>query len=481
MKKRSWMLIAACCLLLVGCKKGGDTPETEGSPLFQGELERNVTIRVLENDTAIERGYFKELIEAFNEKYKEYGIVAVDANMDQYLDLANDGPYGYGPDVLYQANDILMKYVKGKHILPLPVEQLDAYKEIPEIAWKAYQTEMDGNLYICGVPVNVQAPMLYYRKDMLPEGWETNWDADKNNVPDMLENWNAMYRYSTERKAADSSKYGFMVSLNVPYTSSGYLFSYGGYIFGKGNTDPSDIGFNGGEAYKGAMLIKQLAGIMNEESIDDTIRGNAYSKIADGTYFATVTTPDVYTTFVKELTLAYEKEGLSTEDAKKKAEENIIMAALPKLPVSGDISDDSTEFVDLKAMGGINGYAISAYTSAPNASLAFVDFATSYDMLMKRNEYLGVAPARNDAATAAGGLSEILYNNLENGNVVVMPSIQEVAQIWDPMNTFFSDLAKDAFRNAGEQKYTSKEGFQAGLDTINKQIYDAIFTLSTGE
>ena len=34
--------------------------------------------------------------------------------MDQYLDLANDGPYGYGPDVLYQANDVIMQYAKGK-------------------------------------------------------------------------------------------------------------------------------------------------------------------------------------------------------------------------------------------------------------------------------------------------------------------------------------------------------------------------------
>ena len=49
------------------------------------------------------------MINAFNEKYAEYGIVAVDANMDQYSNLADDGPYGYGPDVLYQANDSLMK------------------------------------------------------------------------------------------------------------------------------------------------------------------------------------------------------------------------------------------------------------------------------------------------------------------------------------------------------------------------------------
>ena len=70
------------------------------------------------------RDILKELITAFNEAYADQGITAVDANMDQYLDLANDGPYGYGPDALYQANDVIMQYAKGKHIYPLPVQQL---------------------------------------------------------------------------------------------------------------------------------------------------------------------------------------------------------------------------------------------------------------------------------------------------------------------------------------------------------------------
>lgn len=486
MKKRRKMITALllCSILLSGCSKNNDssantTNTSSGSPLFDGELEQNVTIRVLENDTAIERGYIGELITAFNEAYKEYGIVAVDANMDQYLDLANDGPYGYGPDVLYQANDVLMKYVKGKHILPLPVATLDCFEQVPDVAWDAYKTELDGKMYTCGVPVNVQATMLYYRKDLLPSNWETVWDDDKNKVPDMVENWNDMFAYSKAVHEADSSKYGYMESIYEPYFSAGYLFSYGAYVFGSNNTDPKDIGLSSGEAAKGAWVLKQLAGVMNEESIDDTIKRNAYSKLADGTYFATVTTPDVYTTFIKELVMVYEKEGLLGEAAIQKAEENLIITALPKLPSSGDLTEENAELIDTKSMGGINGYAISAYTKAPNACLAFVDFATSYDMMMKRNEYLGIAPARNDAANAAGGLSTILYEKLSTGNIVVMPSIQEVAQIWTPMNTFFSDLAKDAFRKSGEQKYTDLGSFQIGLETMGQQIYDAIFTLTT--
>lgn len=493
MKKRISILMALCMAvgMVAGCGDAADeagsttgsqtTEESAsagtGSSVFTGELEHNVTIRVLENDTAISKGYFDELLTAFNEAYAEYGIVAVDANMDQYLDLANDGPYGYGPDVLYQANDVIMQYVDGKHIYPLPVEQLECYDQIPETAWDAYCTTVNGTDYYCGVPVNVQAPMLYYRTDLLPENWETEWDDDANGVPDMVENWNDMYAFSVERHTEDASKYGYMKSLYDTYFSSGFLFTYGGYVFGDNNTNPEDIGFSAGESEKGAWVLSQLASTMNEECIDDTITTNAYSKLADGTYFATITTPDVYTTFFDELVMEYEKEGMTTADAKAAAEKNLVMTTLPKLPESGDLSEEDPTLVDSKSMGGINGYAVSAYTKAPNACLAFIDFATSYEMMVKRSEMLGIAPARDDAAQTAGGTSELLYQNLESGNIVLMPSIKEVAQIWTPAQTFFTDLAKDAFRSDSEKKYTDLTSMKEGLEQVDAQIYDAIFTL----
>lgn len=490
----SLMLMSTLLIsLFAGC--GGNTSETVaqegqgqenetqtaksagGSAVFTGELEKNVTIQVLENDTAISKGYFQKLIDAFNEEYAEYGIVAVDANMDQYLDLANDGPYGYGPDVLYQANDVVMQYAEGKHIYPLPVEQLECYGQIPEAAWNAYKVEVNRNTYICGVPVNVQAPMLYYRMDLLPENWEKEWDDNGNQIPDMVESWNDMYAFSAERHAADTNQYGYMKSLSDMYFSSGFLFSYGAFIFGEGNTNPEEIGFAAGEAEKGAWVLSQLAGTMNEDCIDDTITTNAYSKLADGTYFATISTPDVYSMFLDEMKGQYEGEGLSEEDALAKAKENLVMTNLPQLPESGDLTEENPVLIDTKTMGGVNGYAISAYTDAPNACLAFVDFATSYEMMMERSERLGIAPAREDVASEAGGTSQLLYSSLEAGNIVLMPSIEEVSQIWIPGQTFFIDLAKDVFRGEGEKKYTDLKSMKNGLADMSDQIYDAIFTL----
>ena len=487
MKKRliSGVLLAAMMLTsLAGCGAATDSKEEAQASkdavtgaIFDGTLEENVTIRVLENDTAISKGYFQELIDAFNAEYAQYGITAVDANMDQYLDLANDGPYGYGPDVLYQANDVLMQYAQGKHIYPLPVEALECYEQVPEEAWEAYKTNVEGSEYYCGVPVNIQAPMLYYRKDLLPEGWESTWDKDANGVPDMTENWRDMYLFSRERHEADSTKYGYMKSIYDVYFSSGFLFSYGAYVFGDENTDTTDIGFAAGDAEKGAYVLQQLAGVMNEDCLDDTITTNAYSRLGDGTYFATLSTPDMYSTFMDEMAKEYEKNGKDADEAMELAKENLVMTGLPKLPESGDLEDEDTATIDTVSMGGMNGYAISAYTQAPNACLAFVDFATSYEMMMKRSELLGVAPARADAAKDAGEVSADLFDRLHNNQIVLMPSVDGVSQIWTPGQTFFIDVAKDAFRPENERKYKDMAALKDGLTDMSQQIYDAINTL----
>ncbi len=440
-----------------------------GNEKFTGEIERNVTLRILENDTAKEQGYLKELLDAFNAEYAEYGIKAVDANMDQYTDLETGGPYGYGPDVLYQANDALMKYVDGKHILPLPIEKTDCYQYIGEKAWAAYQSAVQGQTFTFGVPVNIQQPLLYYRADLLPENWQSEWDENENGVPDMIENWSDMYRFSQKiRQDSGGSKYGYMKSLNDGYFASGYFFSYGGYVFGgEDGKDTKDIGFSKNDGYKGAKIIRQLASVMNLECTEDTITRNSYSRMAQGTYFATMTTPDVYTMFVKEMVNAGYTEAYALE--------NIKMVDVPQLPVSGDLEDKSQGFKDMTVMGGVNGYAVSSYTKAPNAALAFVNFATSYKMINRRCELLGISPARSDIADELGGLNETINDNLDSGSIYVMPSVRALAQVWTPLQTFCAKLADDAL--TGKNAFVSDEALKNGISGVDKQIYDSIHTL----
>ncbi len=458
-------IVVICASVFVAC----DKPQEDGL----------VTLRILENDTAKKNGYLDWLLTEFNKKY-EGQATAVDADMDEYADLENDGPYGYGPDVLYQANDVLMKYVEGKHIYPIQIDQLESYEKIPQNAWNAYKATVDGNTVYCGVPVNVQQPLLYYRKDQLPADWQTQWDKNANDIPDMVEFWNEMYAYSQTIRSADKTKFGFALQLNNEYFNSGFLFSYGGYVFGQNNTDDTDIGMSNGNAKLGGKIIWDLAGIMDEKCLDDSFTVGRESMIANGTIFATICTPDMTGSFVKELSLEYQRQGLTEEQASQKVEENLVITGLPKLPSNGDITTrqdvtDQSLWIAQKTMGGVNGYGISSYCKNRDWALKFVEFATSKEAVAKRAEILGVVPARSDALkNQQGQAMEITFQNLQDGTLVVMPSISSVRAIWSPIASGFKTIATDG---CGEKKLTI-DSIQAILETIDDNIYKAIHTFS---
>ena len=124
-----------------------------------------------------------------------------------------------------------------------------------------------------------------------------------------------MYRYSAQIRQNDKSKFGFALQLNNEYFNSGFLFSYGGYVFGKNNTDDTDIGLSNGNAKLGAKVIWDLAGIMDEKCADDSFTNARTTMLANGTIFATICTPDITTNFLKDLALEYQNEGLSEAEA----------------------------------------------------------------------------------------------------------------------------------------------------------------------
>lgn len=463
-----------------------------GSESVSQDADGTITLRILENDTAKEKGYLDELINAFNEAYADKGIQVVDANMDEYSDLAENGPYGYGPDVLYQANDKLMTYAEDKHLLAVNPEEFECFDYTSEAAWNAFEINVDGEVYTCGIPVNVQEPMLFYRNDKMPENWESEWDDNQNGVADFFENWNDLYKYSKHLRDTDSSangdsQYGYMSSLNNLYLNSNFLFSYGAYVFGEGEDgtlDSSDIGFANADTANGVNAMIQFAELMNESCIDDTITQNRAEKIATGEYFCAVSTPDTYTSFVEKLAVEYESQGMTEEEAKEAAEENMRMIELPALmPADGDLTKDAdtmsdADWVDTVVMGGINGYGISAYTEHRDACIEFVNFATSYDMLSLRAKLLGIAPTRSDVASDSGDTSDTIFSSLNDGRIVLMPSIKAVDQIWTPVQTLMGDFAKDAFRTDGEKKYSSSTEVQAALESACQDIYNAIYTLA---
>ena len=70
----------------------------------------------------------------------------------------------------------------------------------------------------------------------------------------------------------------------------------------------------------------------------------------------------------------------------------------------------------------------------------------------------------------------MISENLDNGSIYVMPSVRELSQVWTPLQTFCAQLADDVLKNKG--KYETLEAIQEGLENVDRQIYDAIHTLS---
>ena len=432
---------------------GGTFTYEELMAKFEGDIERNAVIRVLDNQMAVETGHLQEVLDAFNERYAEYNVQAVDANMDQYVDLEQNGPDGYGPDVLYQANDMLMRYAEGGHILPLPTEQLDI-DAIPQTVMDVYKLETYGLDLYYGMPVAQQSTVLTYRKDLLPANWEEEWDDNQNSIPDMVETMNGLYAYSKQvEESSSGAKYGLYMSLVDQYFNTGYLLSYGAYVFGETH---DDIG-----------LAAQNA----------TTQVATYLTNAAGTAFCTIGTPDWLTTFQENLTATYMRDGMTEEEAAAAAKENLVVVAPPRLPKDGDIQKELTNIEEETfaptTMGGVNAFGISSYTKYPKASLAFVKFVSEYENLRWRSEALGAVPARTDLAKELGGVSEVLSKRVSSELVYMMPSTRDTQYIWDPLSSLFNDVATD---NTTRETpvYTTKEALKGALEKLVSDIRSAM-------
>lgn len=478
------LILVASLFFACSPRRQGQTSFTydELMEKFEGEIERGATIRVLDNKMSLETGFFDEIVDAFNEKYKEYGVTAIDANIDDYTDLETAGPDGYGPDVLYQANDILMGYAEGGHLLPLPMEELKQDKtlgidQMTPLALETYTKETYGLDLVYGIPVAQQTTVLTYRKDLLPQNWETEWDDNKNGIPDMVENMNDLYKYS-QQVATESggSKYGLYMSLVDQYFNSEYLLSYGAYVFGESS---EDIGLNADGAEVGLNVFRDMAGVVGSKCISQNATTQVATYLTDskGTVFCTIGTPDWLTTFQENLSATYVNGGMSEEEADKAAKENLVVVAPPSLPKDGNIKKEiaemETETFEPITMGGVNAFSISAYTEYPKTSLAFVKFVAEYENIKWRSEALGAAPARVDLAEELGGVSAMISERFENEKVKVMPSTGDISYIWSPLSSLFNDVATD---NTTRDKpiYTSPEALKGALNKMVEDIKSAI-------
>ena len=340
-----------------------------------------------------------------------------------------------------------------------------------------YRLETYGMDLYYGMPVAQQSTVLTYRKDLLPANWQEEWDDNANGVPDMVENMNDLYAYSKQvKEESGGSKYGLYMSLVDQYFNSGYLLSFGAYVFGDSH---DDIGLNADGAEVGLRLFRDLAGVLGSTCISQnaTTQVATYLTNAAGTAFCTIGTPDWLTTFQENLAATYVRGGMSQQEAQQAAQENLVVVDPPRLPKDGDITAELTdmeaETFEPTTMGGVNAFGISSYTKYPKASLAFVQFVSEYENLKWRSEALGAVPARTDLAAELGGVSEILSERVSGGLVYMMPSTRDTQYIWDPLSSLFNDVATDNTTRA-DPVYTTADSLKDALDKLVADIRSAM-------
>lgn len=191
--------------------------------------------------------------------------------------------------------------------------------------------------------------MLYYRKDLLQAiGRKIGMIITMIFlIWSKLGPW--LLEFSQERHADNASQYGYMESLYDSYFSSGFLFSYGAYIFGDNNTDTNDIGLRLVMLKKELKLFNNWLLLWMRKVL--TIRLPRLVRTVNSrwnlfcNYVNSWCLLNVFRWVNKNL---WKRRKIWKEETKELASENLVMVSLPQLPESGDLTDDSSNWLTPK-------------------------------------------------------------------------------------------------------------------------------------
>lgn len=409
MSKRLFLvtILAIICSfsILTACGKSTDTnppaAQEEGKQPEEAvkpeELKPEVGAELLVWESkGPELDYLKAVAEQFE---KEYGVkVKVEAvpAIDSVKKLTTDGPAGIGADVFSAPHDQLGNAVMAGLVLHNDV--FDDKKKDEFMASAIEGVTNQGTLY--GFPTAIDTYALFYNKSLMPTAPKTYEDIVK---------------FAATYNDPKNKKYAFMWNVSQLYQSYSFLAGYGGYVFGKGGSDPNDIGLNNDKSVEGAKYLQSLKQILplNTNDINDNIITGFFQ---EGKTAAVINGPWLQSSLT-EVGFEYG------------------VAPLPLLP-NGQHP---------VSFSGIRGLYVNSYTKYPAAAKLFASFATSKENLTKRFELTKQLPPRKDLmddpiitkdANAAAFLEQAKYST-------PMPSIPEMGNVWVPAGTALASLWND--------------------------------------
>ncbi|WP_020619595.1 maltose ABC transporter substrate-binding protein [Paenibacillus daejeonensis] len=372
-----------------GTVNNGETNDPEDEELAP---EEGAELVVWESKEQLE--YMRILAADFEAEYGVPVTIEELAGGEQGGRLATDGPSKLAADVLTMPHDQIGQAVTAGLLLPNDVFEEETRASMVEAAVTA--STYDGVLY--GYPKSVETYGLFYNQDLMPEAPET---------------WDDVIAFAKDYNNPGQNQYGIMWEF-VGYYTYPFIGSFGGYIFGNDNMDPSDIGLNSEGTVEGFTFLQSLREILPMNA-------------GDVTY-------DVKTQLFQEGKLAMNIDG-PWSVAAFKDKVNFGVVPLPSTP-NGDPS---------QSFSGVKSYYVNSYSEYPIAARLFAQFASSKENQLKNFEMTGAIPANieagEDPAIQDDPITSGFFQQFTNSTP--MPSISQINSVWDPLKAAFISVWDD--------------------------------------
>ncbi|MFB5661498.1 extracellular solute-binding protein [Alteribacillus sp. HJP-4] len=406
MKKLTWtvmLMLAAIMLLMAACgpdreEESGADSGGSGSGGEEPEKPESLTVWVNNNDE--QSAAYEEIAEGFTE---EHGIEVKFNRMDldeQIENVSLDGPNGNGPDLFFAVHDGIGEITLQGLAAPLEIEE-ERLEEYEEEAIQAMTYEEE--LY--GVPAVTETYALMYNKELMEE------------APETLEDLEVAAEDLTD---ASNDEYSFLMEAANFYFTYPFMTAEGGYVFNQkenGEYDASDIGLDNKGAIEGASMIQSWYenGYIPQGINADILNG----LFEDGKVGAVVNGPWAINDYANAI-----------------GEENLGVAPLP--------TNEAGE--NLRTFSGVKGWLVSQFAE-DNSKYWGTELAlhmTNADSSKTYYEVSSEVPAITEVIESdliqedeyfAGFAEQTQYSE-------PMPSIPEMAQVWDPMGEAHEYIAE---------------------------------------
>lgn len=424
MKKKIGLLALCTTMMFSLAACGGKTNNTDSSPGSDKQAAASEELKPEQGAelkwwtfTDDQKAFADYAVKEFENKYNIKVTVENVGYWDSVARMSTAGPAGTGADVFGLQNEGLAQAVKAGLVLPNDYFE----DEIKQTNRKESIDAATSGGILYGYPWNVYTLSLYYNKDLVKDA--------------KLETWDDIIAFSKNFNDVKNNKFGFMFMGSTSFFDVAYMTGYGGYIFGKGETDVTDIGLNNEGAVKGMTFFKSLKEILPMKLSDIT------GDVKDGLW--------------QQGKLAINMDGSWNIGKWGKLPFQVGVLPMPKLPGGQEA----------KPLAGYTSYFVSSYSKYPNAAKLFAHFITTKEMQIKNNELTGVIPAaqgiETDEHVRKDEITQGFFKQVKNSHRV--PSLIETQYVWQNM-----DPAVDAIWNGADIKTTldkAVENIKSSMDS----------------